>query len=56
MRGGSKDKLDAYWLSKRKHKQFANSKTGLRALIRWVRAAAVPLVVFEGATGKELIP
>lgn len=46
----SKDTLDAFWLSKRKHKQFANSKTGLRALIRWVRAAAVPLVVFE-ATG-----
>jgi transposase len=46
----SKDTLDTYWLSKRKHKQFANTKTGLRALICWVRQAEVPLVVFE-ATG-----
>ena len=46
----SKDTLDTYWLSKRKHKQFANNKTGLRALIYWVREAEVSLVVFE-ATG-----
>ncbi len=46
----SKDALDTYWLSKRKHKQFANNKMGLRALIRWVRQAKVSLVVFE-ATG-----
>ena len=46
----SKDTLDTYWLSKRKHKQFANNKTGLRSLIRWVREAEVSLVVFE-ATG-----
>jgi transposase len=46
----SKDTLDSYWLSKRKHKQFANSKTGLRALIRWVREAEVSLTVYE-ATG-----
>ncbi len=46
----SKDTLDTFWLSKRKHKQFANTKVGLRALIRWVREAEVSLVVFE-ATG-----
>lgn len=46
----SKDALDTYWLSNRKHKQFPNNKTGLRSLIRWVREAEVSLVVFE-ATG-----
>jgi transposase len=46
----SKDTLDTYWHSKRKHKQFANNKTGLRALICWVREVEVSLVVFE-ATG-----
>lgn len=46
----SKDALDAYWLSKRKHKQFPNDKNGLKALIVWVRQATVTLVVFE-ATG-----
>ena len=46
----SKDTLDTYWLSKHKHKQFANNKMGLRALVHWVRQAEVPLVVFE-ATG-----
>jgi len=46
----SKDTLDAYWLSNRKHKQFANSKTGLRALTHWIGQAEASLVVFE-ATG-----
>jgi len=46
----SKDTLDTFWLSKRKHKQFANTKTGLRTLSNWIRKAEVPLVVFE-ATG-----
>jgi len=46
----SKDTLDTFWLSNRKHKQFATTKTGLRSLIRWVRKAEVSLVVFE-ATG-----
>lgn len=46
----SKDSLDTFWLSKRKHKQFANDKAGVRALIRWVRQTEVPSVVFE-ATG-----
>jgi transposase len=46
----SKDTLDAYWLSKRKHKQFANTKMGLSALIRWIRQTEVLLIVFE-ATG-----
>jgi transposase len=46
----SKDTLDTYWLSKSKHKQFANNKTGLRELIRWVRQAEASLAVFE-ATG-----
>jgi len=51
----SKDTLDTFWLSKRKHKQFANTKTGLRTLSNWIRKAEVPLVVFEGETDKELI-
>ena len=46
----SKDMLDAFWLSKRKHRQFANTKTGLRALTAWIREAEVSSVVFE-ATG-----
>jgi len=46
----SKDTLDTFWLSKRKHKQFANTKTGLRALTSWIRETEVSLVVFE-ATG-----
>ncbi len=46
----SKDTLDTYWLSKRKHKQFANNKSGLKELIRWVRQAEASLAVFE-ATG-----
>jgi len=46
----SKDTLDTFLLSKRKHKQFANTKTGLRALSSWIREAEVSLVVFE-ATG-----
>jgi transposase len=46
----SKDTLDTYWLSKRKHKQFTNNKAGLRKLICWVRQAEASLVVFE-ATG-----
>jgi len=46
----SKDALDAYWLSKRQHKQFANTKAGLGALVRWIRRSEVSLVVFE-ATG-----
>jgi transposase len=46
----SKDSLDTYWLSRRKHKQFANTKAGLKSLIRWTQQAEVSLVVFE-ATG-----
>jgi transposase len=46
----SKDTLDTYWLSKRKHKQFSNNKSGLKELIRWGRQAEASLAVFE-ATG-----
>ena len=46
----SKDTLDTFWLSKRRHKQFANSKAGLSTLIGWIQRANVSLVVFE-ATG-----
>ena len=42
--------MDTYWLSKNKHKQFANSKVGLRELIGWIQKANVSLIVFE-ATG-----
>ena len=54
MRGIPKDTLDAYWLSKRKHKQFANTKMGLSALIRWIRQTAALLIVFVCAAGKPL--
>jgi transposase len=46
----SKDTLDAFWLSKRQHKQFSNTKAGLKKLILWVQQATVFFVVFE-ATG-----
>jgi hypothetical protein len=32
----SKDTPDAYWLSKRQHKQFADTKMGLSRRIRWL--------------------
>jgi transposase len=51
----SKDTLDAYWLSKCKHRQFANTKMSLSALIRWIRQTKALLIVFEGEAGKELI-
>jgi len=43
----SKDTLDAYWLSKREHRQFSNDNTGLKSLISWVQRAKVSLIVFE---------
>lgn len=46
----SKDKLDAYWLSERQHKQFSNDTAGLKLLISWAQRAEVSQVVFE-ATG-----
>ena len=47
----SKDTLDAYWFSRCKHKQFANTKMGLSALIRWIRQTKALLVVFEATGG-----
>ena len=35
----SKDKLDAYWLSGHKHRQFGNNKEGVKALALWAREA-----------------
>ena len=46
----SKDALDAFWVSEKKHRQFTNNKSGLRSLICWVEQAGTPLIVFE-ATG-----
>ncbi len=43
----AKDTLDAYWLSKRKFKQFSNNIAGLRALIIWIRRSEASLIVFE---------
>lgn len=43
----SKDKLDAYWLSNREHRQFCNDKTGVKALARWAREAGIARVIFE---------
>ncbi len=47
MRGVSKDKLDAYWLSKGEHRQFCNDKAGLKSLVLWAERAAVARVIFE---------
>jgi len=46
----SKAMLDAYWQSGKKHKQFCNTGSGLRALVRWIERSGAALVVFE-ATG-----
>ncbi len=46
----SKDKLDAYWLSNREHRQFCNDQKGVNALAFWVREAGTARVIFE-ATG-----
>ena len=43
----SKDKLDAYWLSKGEHKQFGNDKAGVKALALWANEAGVSRVIFE---------
>ena len=43
----SKYTLDAYWLSKRSHTQFANTSAGLKQLIGWMRQSQPPLVIFE---------
>lgn len=43
----SKDKLDAYWLSKEEHKQFCNDKAGVKALALWAYEAGVSRVIFE---------
>lgn len=43
----SKDKLDAYWLSKEEHKQFRNDKAGVKALALWAYEAGVTRVIFE---------
>ena len=46
----SKDTLDAYWLSRREHRQFCNDRAGVEALVLWAREAGVAQVIFE-ATG-----
>ncbi len=43
----SKDKLDAYWLSNREHRQFCNDKAGVRALALWALEAGITQVIFE---------
>lgn len=43
----SKDKLDAYWLSNREHRQFLNDKQGVKALALWAHEAKVSRVIFE---------
>ena len=43
----SKDKLDAFWLSNREHRQFCNDKVGVKALALWAREAGVARVIFE---------
>lgn len=43
----SKDKLDAYWLSNREHRQFCNDEKGVKALALWARESGAVRVVFE---------
>ena len=43
----SKGKLDAYWLSKRDHRQFRNDQKGVKALSLWAREAGIAQVIFE---------
>jgi transposase len=52
----SKDMLDVYWLSKNKHRQFANTKTGLNTLMVWISQTEASLIVFEatGIYGRQL--
>ncbi|WP_156215211.1 hypothetical protein [Pseudorhodobacter antarcticus] len=46
----SKDKLDAYWLSNREHRQFCNDRKGVKALALWAHEAGIGRVIFEGQT------
>lgn len=52
----SKEWLDAYRLSDRRHAHFANDVAGLKLLMRWIGETNVVLVVFEatGAYHREL--
>ena len=43
----SKDRLDAYWLSRRGYRQFCNDKAGVKALSLWAREAGTARVIFE---------
>jgi transposase len=45
--GISKDKLDAYWLSMREHRQFSSDQKGVKALSLWAREAGIAQVIFE---------
>ena len=46
----SKEGLDAYRLSDRSHRRFANDRAGLKALIRWIGGDSPALAVFEAST------
>jgi len=45
----SKDKLDAFSLTRREHRQFANDNRGLRSLRCWIETSGTTLVVFEAS-------
>lgn len=45
----SKDRLDAFCLTGRQHRQFSNDKRGLQALAGWMSATEPSLVVFEAS-------
>ena len=49
----SKAMLDAYWQSGKKHKQFCNTGSGSRALVRWIERSDAALVVFEATTARQ---
>lgn len=43
----SKDTLDAHRLPDGEHRRFANTKSGCRALLRWITARGVRRIVYE---------
>ncbi len=45
----SKDRLDAFCMANREHRQFANDGQGFRALHQWIKVNGSSLIVFEAS-------
>lgn len=45
----SKDRLDAFCMANREHRQFANDGRGFRALHQWIKVNGSSLIVFEAS-------